>query len=192
MEKKKVILIGGYSGLISVLIFSVFLVVSIYLHKNFSLIKNSLSDLGKLGVKYAYVFNAGLIISGILFFLFSISLILFCVSRPIKYSAGVFLLISSIFLILIGLAPKGTPFHNPFAVIYYNLAMVGIFVYGIDDIILKKYPLGTYSIILLPSGYIFYYFYPIMGFGTAELGVAILILIWIAILSTIMLKQQKV
>ncbi len=192
ISKEKVVMLGGFSGLVSVFIFSLFLVVSIYLHRDFTLIKNSISDLGKLGAKYAYIFNGGMILSGIFFFLFSISLILFYLNRPIKYSAGVLLLISSIFLILIGLFPKGTSFHNPFAVIYYNLAMVGIFVYGIDEIIIKKYPLGTYSVIVLPMGYLFYFLYPRIGFGTAELGEAILMILWIVILSTIMLKQQKI
>ena len=189
VDKRKFIKSGAYAGILTVLLFSIFLLASLAIHKNFSFMKNSLSDLGRLGAKNSWVFNAGLIISGIFLFLFSISFFVEQV-RLLKRICGIFLIISSILAIMIGLSPKGTPFHNPVSVVYYNIFMGATFIYGIDELRLKRYPPGLYSVLILPVGYLTYFLYTVIGFATAELGVAILLLLWVLFISVRMLKNE--
>lgn len=123
--------IAGYCGLLAPLIAYVLIIISIAMHSSFKLTKNSLSYLGKLGLPYNNVFNAALIISGILFLIFMLGML-----RRTETRVGdigvIGLVVGSIFLSLTGIFPKGTIPHMAMALLFYSVSTGGLILYGLD------------------------------------------------------------
>lgn len=86
----------------------------------FSWYHNALSDLGVHSAS-SIIFNSGLIISGFIYFIFSIGLINRC--RSFLWRIGVILLIcDAVSLMLVGVFPENIKFyHGLFAVLYFIL-----------------------------------------------------------------------
>lgn len=135
---KKYALCGFLSPLIAV----IFITISIKIH-NFQFIGNALSDMGRVGLEKNYVFNGGLILSGITGTVFA----LFLSSRLVgheKIPGGVFIG-AALFLICIGLFPEGTGPHFFFSVGFFLLSLVSILGLGVLFLKRKKH-IGIFSI----------------------------------------------
>ena len=104
--------------------------ISMSLNPWFSIARNALSDMGAIGVKYAWVFNSGLIISGALAFLYSAYLLLALRSR-LELLASSIMLLASIHLILIGLFPEGTYPHFFVSMEFFILMGVSMLLFGV-------------------------------------------------------------
>lgn len=103
--------------------------ISMSLNPWFSIARNALSDMGAIGVKYAWVFNSGLIISGALAFLYSAYLLLTLRSK-LELLASSIMLLASIHLILIGLFPEGTYPHFFVSIEFFTLMGVSMLLFG--------------------------------------------------------------
>ncbi len=128
--------IGIYAGFLYEPIFLVILLISLFLNPWFNFRNNALSDLGALGVPYAWVFNTGLIATGVLGSLFSWEFLRH-MHEPLNiYGYG--LLISSVLFILVGIFPENADytvygsisFHHFFAYSGFFVASVTILLFG--------------------------------------------------------------
>jgi len=91
---------GGYAGIISPIIFAIFLAAAVYNYPSYNPTTNFLSDLG-IGPS-AVFFNSGVIIAGLLGILFSLALYKKFNSK-ISRAGSILLVIGNIFLILVGI-----------------------------------------------------------------------------------------
>lgn len=96
-----------YLGILGVIIPFLSIITTIAISPWFNIFDNALSDLGniKRNGQVAYVFNAGLILGGILILLFSVRMLSERIKTPNKYWL-ISLIISSIFLASIGIFPE--------------------------------------------------------------------------------------
>ena len=129
-------------GFLSPLTSFIFIAAAIHVH-HFQFSGNALSDMGRVGLEKNYIFNSGLILSGIFGFIFSISLL----NELKKYEKipGSIFLIATVFLICIGVFPEGTDPHFFFSVMFYLLAALSIFIFGVS-IIFRDRKMGIFSI----------------------------------------------
>ena len=130
--------IGGICGILSPVIAYVFIFISIMIHPDFSWASKELSYLGAVDTSYNNIFNFGLIISGILAFVFMLAIIQFAESKIGYvglggYGGGM------ICLILVGVFPSGTFLHYPVSILFFSLTLVGLAIFGIDQFIDMEY-----------------------------------------------------
>ncbi len=98
------------SGLASLAVGWATVLVSIALNPWFNVLQGALSDMGAVGRPYAWVFNGGLMASGVLLALYSLWFI-FYGRDGLEAACGGVLLVDGIHLFLIGLYPEGTEPH---------------------------------------------------------------------------------
>lgn len=118
--------IGGYCGLLAPLVGYVLIIVSILMHDDFTLAGSALSDLGEVGV-----FNIALILSGILFFIFTLSM-LSRVETIVGDIGLAGLAFGSIFLVLTGIFPKGTTPHTAIVILFFSFFVAGLFMFSLE------------------------------------------------------------
>ncbi len=172
-----------YAPLLSVGIaaFTVALGISIYLHPSFNLFSpdQSLSDLGRLGDPLGYIFNIGVIVSGIFFMIASIANLPWAKEDTFKkVSASVFIF-ALILYIMIGVFPKGTPYHNFFARSFFLISTVAIVLWFVPTVkkSSKFIAYGVMALVVLAYGFFFSYEY--VGFAFAELFGGYTITTWL-------------
>ena len=169
------LLLGGVSA------FTAALVISIYLHPSFNLFspQQSLSDLGRIGDPLGYIFNLGILISGFLFMVASIANLLWAGDDTLKkLSASVFIFALGLYL-LIGVYPKGTPYHNFFAISFFLVSSIAIVLWLVSDIKKSRKLTAAVVMLLLLLSYTFYIFYSYVGFAFAELFGGYTITAWL-------------
>jgi hypothetical membrane protein len=154
--------------------------LSIYLHPEFSMFspQQSLSDLGQIGAKYAYIFNAAIIITGIMYMLATAGMLNGELTRLGRGSLIIFM-ISLFPYIGIGLFPKGTALHIPLTLTFYGLASVAMFAWCVDRLRRGEKRVATIFIILMISAYVVYAIYRYVGFPFAELYGGTIIMLWV-------------
>lgn len=140
---------AGLCGILSPITGFLFIALSILLHPWFTFSGNALSDLGMLGKSYIVIFSMALISMGALGLVFSFKLPDLVngrigVSGSLLFGVGVF------FIILIGLFPKGTVFHDPVAIVAFSSLFFGILLIGLDQLLCKSTrPWGVLPISIL-------------------------------------------
>ena len=131
------------------------IIISIHFNPWFSVTKNALSDLGGGNLinnnhpapLYPYIYNYGMIITGILLFLFS-SMIIINSRNKIEINGLSFFMISGLFLALIGIYHEGTYPHDFVSIWFFILASISYFSIGIS-LIINKFLRGYIIIIKL-------------------------------------------
>lgn len=99
-----------FMGLIAMIFAWIVILTSIQLNPWFVYTKNAFSDLGGPDANMPWVYNYGLIITGLLVILYSIYLVLDS-DNKIETVGAAFVLIAGVFLMLIGIFPAGTEPH---------------------------------------------------------------------------------
>lgn len=178
-----------FFGIASIIIGWVTIVLGILLHPWFSLSRNALSDLGALSVPNNYVFNLGLMLSSTLAFLYSLHLIkslnkLGCVG-------GVFLLIASVNLFLVGLYPEGTYPHLFVSINFFVLSLLAGLVVSLSLVTLgfKKHGLPGLALILICIALTLTIPWP--SVGALEVEILLFITIWLIIMLHYHLTLEK-
>ena len=164
----------------AITIFSITIVVSILLHPGFSLFdpNSSLSRLGALGDPVGWVFDVGMVITGIFLLLFSIGMCHVYYEKSGKYYAMIVFLVASLMYIGFGMCPYGTPYHTPLAQTFFLLASISIFLWSAFSIRDGEKGMAIVLILLTISAYLVYAFYEIFGFPMAELYGGIVTTLW--------------
>lgn len=132
------------------LTFAVFVVgVSLAASANpwWSLYRNAFSDLGGPRASRPWIFNWTLILSGILFAIYSLGVLLNSRSHLDSFSAGL-LFTAGIFLTLIGVYPSGTRPHTFVSTWFYIQSYLGISTLGLSKILQERKVLGLTLLLL--------------------------------------------
>ncbi len=136
--------------------------VSIYINPWFRVTNNALSDLGGGNLLLnghpaptdPWVYNYGLIITGIIIALFSLSII-YKSSRKIENMGLSFFIISGLFLALIGYYHEGTYPHGFVSIWFFILASISYLTIGIS-LLSKSGKFGTVIVLLIIASWIIY------------------------------------
>ncbi len=127
--------IGGVCGMAAPIIAYIFIGVAILFNREwFRWYDEPLSNLGEAGASYSNIFNVGLVLAGILGFLFAMAIFRLIETRVGVLGVSLFTA-GMIFLILIGIFPEGTTPHIYVAIAFYALAIAGITLVGIDQML---------------------------------------------------------
>ena len=126
MISSKIVKFSGVCGILVLIVFLTILFLSIQQVPWFSWTENAISDLGKQDAA-PFIFNNGIIITGIMFLFFSIGL-----SKELKekYVSPLFLSLSSVFLIGVGLVPLPNIFHVYLSGMFFGALGYAFFSFG--------------------------------------------------------------
>ncbi len=127
--------IGGICGIVAPIVAYIFIGIAMLLNRSwFSWADHALSDLGAVDASYGNVFNVGLVLAGIIGFLFAMAIF-----RLIETRFGVLgvslVTASMILLILVGIFPAGNWQHFYVAVGFFALSIIGVALIGTDQLI---------------------------------------------------------
>lgn len=124
--------LSGICGILVPLVALIFIGYCIAIHPWFSFPDNALSDLGAVGTSYNFVYNLGMITTGVIGLIF-IAGIGGLVGRVGLIGAAIFSL-GLVSLILVGVFPGGTGPHVSVSIAFFALCALGTFVIGVDQI----------------------------------------------------------
>lgn len=154
--------ISGACGILTPIIAFMFIGLAIDSAPEFSWTENALSDLGVIPGATAYLFNYGLIISGILGFVFATSLF-----RMMRFfdmlsadgrshilghkglGGAMFFSLACLALVAIGVFPENVRYaHFLASVAFFVLLLVALMLFGIGFWQLKQKPLAAFTLLL--------------------------------------------
>ncbi len=121
-----------WSGLAGGIVYWTFVGWSISRNRWFSFWKNALSDLGGNGASSPWIYNAGLIIAGVLVFMFSLALIIIAKNK-LQTVGGAYISVSSLFLALIGVFHEGTRPHIFVSTYFFIQFFIGAVIHGLGS-----------------------------------------------------------
>ncbi|MEM0140375.1 MAG: DUF998 domain-containing protein [Ferroplasma sp.] len=173
--------IALYSGISAIVLIWIIIFLSAYLNPWFGITHNALSDLGggnsilnnHPAPAYPYIYNAGLMITGVLIAIFAISAISFSSNKIINAGYS-FFIISALFLALIGIYHEGTYPHDFVSIWFFILSSISYFVIAFG-IVLKIKKIGAAMIIVNLLSWILYATIPWQSVAEDEIfGIAII------------------
>jgi len=119
-----------YLGFASLGIFLVFTLISKHLNPWFNVAHYTFSKLGKIGLaNYPWIFSAGTIIGGIFMMWYGVEIVKNSIGK-LQVLGGGYVLLSGIFMALIGLFPDGTKPHDFIAVVTFLSFYIGFTLFG--------------------------------------------------------------
>ncbi|MHB1709577.1 MAG: DUF998 domain-containing protein [Thermoplasmataceae archaeon] len=134
-------------GILSILLGWFTILLAIYLNPWFHVTVNALSDLGGKSLghpypNYPFVYNGGLMFTGLLIGLFSMAAIGRCTSR-VEIVGFSFLILAGLFLILVGVFHEGTYPHVFLAEWFFLLGKISFLIIGVSLILGESKLYGT-------------------------------------------------
>ena len=174
MNIQKAMSLTLYFGIFAMISAAIWISTAIAINPSFDFYTSALSQLGSPGANDPWVYNIGLMFTSVLLFVFACSLLLYSKNR-IESSGSSFLMISSLFLALIGIYHGGTYPHDFVSVWFFILADISIITWGIG-LTLEDRKWAVYVIVLaiLASALGFGLPWPssaeLETFGTAAIG----------------------
>lgn len=124
---KQILLLFGIFAIISIFVWTF---TAILVNPTFNFYTNALSALGSPGANYPLIYNIGLMFTSILLLVFSIGLLINS-NNKIEEVGSSFLMVSSIFLALIGIFHGGTYPHDFVSVYFFVQAAFSMIIFGI-------------------------------------------------------------
>ncbi len=176
-----------YFGILSMISAAIWISTAIAINPSFDFYTGALSELGSPGANSPWVYNVGLMFTSVLLFVFACSLLLYSKNR-VESTGSSFLMISSLFLALIGIYHGGTYPHDFVSVWFFILGDISIITWGIGLIIdERKWAVYVLVLALFASAMGFGLPWPssaeLETFGTAAIG------LW-AVLMTLHLRKN--
>ncbi len=119
-----------YFGILAIVVFWLFVAISIAVNPWFSFFSNALSDLGAPEeANNAWIYNDGLFLTSLLMFIFSLHLIMTS-DNKLKTVGGAYISISAVFIALIGVFYGGTRPHSFVSTYFFIQFFFGMLIYG--------------------------------------------------------------
>ncbi|MCY0851717.1 MAG: DUF998 domain-containing protein [Thermoplasma acidophilum] len=169
------------------------ILTSALLNPWFSVAHNALSDLGGGNMlqnghpapAYPFVYNGGMILTGVFIALFSVDGIIKAHDK-VENTGFSFFIISGLFLCLIGIYHEGTYPHDFVSIWFFILSTISFATLGISRIIRKRYGTGTIILSMLIASWIVEYLVrwgsvaesEIFGICVIDAAVIIYVLSW--------------
>ncbi|MHA1860310.1 MAG: DUF998 domain-containing protein [Candidatus Asgardarchaeia archaeon] len=163
--------------------------LAIYTHSWFSFDRNALSDLGAIWVPDNYIFNLGLITSGLMAIPFFIA-IFYYFKDPIGKMGSIIFLTAILSLISIGLFPEGTSIHYLVSVSFFMLSLVALLMMS-TSLVLRDRKIGMFllSDVLLSAALSFIPEWP--AIAIPETIGSFGICIWVATVSILIIRGRN-
>ena len=163
-----------YFGIFAMISAAAWISTAIAINPSFDFYTGALSQLGSPGANSPWVYNVGLMFTSVLLFVFACSLLLHSKNR-VESAGSSFLMISSLFLALIGIYHGGTYPHDFVSLWFFILGDISIITWGIGLIIDdRKWAVYVLVLALLASSMGFGLPWPssaeLETFGTAAIG----------------------
>ncbi len=187
----KIVGILRYFGILSILSSWITIITSILLNPWFKFAKNAFSDLGASNACMPWIFNYGLMITGVLIILYSFAQFLDSMNI-LEYLGSGYTNVMGIFLMLIGLYPTGTYPHTFVSVWFFIQGDLAIAVWGLGLIIRRWYRLGLSYITLALISPIIAYIIKWPSIATLEVFGILVLDIWIITLFKIHLRGNLI
>jgi hypothetical membrane protein len=121
------------TGYLAPMVYWAFTLASMLRNPWFSLSSMALSDLGGPMAADAWIYNSGLVLSGVLVILYSIALLLLARGK-LQVIGGSYLSIAGLFLAMIGIFPAGTRPHVFVSTYFFVQAFLGVLVLGLAEL----------------------------------------------------------
>lgn len=126
---------GGVCGIIAPIIAYLSIGIAILVNRSwFSWSDNPLSHLGGSDATYGNIFNVGLVLAGIVGFLFAMAIF-----RLIETRVGIggvsSFMAGMIFLLLVGIFPRGSGPHQYVAIAFFIFSFLGMILIAIDQLL---------------------------------------------------------
>lgn len=139
---------SGVSGVLIPLIAFAFILLAIAYYPQFSWTENALSDLGVQEGATAFLFNTGLIISGILTILFATGLFRFLQENPLGRIGALVFVLDAFALTAMGVFPENVkPIHYYASVIFFTLFPISMLFLGTAFLRTSKRKLAFFTFI---------------------------------------------
>ena len=170
-----------FFGVISLATGWITITLSIALNPWFSFSKNALSDLGAIGVRFAYVFNTGLLVAGVFALLYAFFLLSSYDGRLAALASSLFLF-SAVHLVLIALFPEGTYPHLFVSYEFFVSSGVAVLVFGSAFLAQRKTRLGIFFAVLSLVGFFLAAVVPWPSISVLEVFAITLLTVWAALM----------
>jgi len=169
---------GVCLGIFAPIVAFSFIAAAILTHPWFSFQHNALSDLGNPDVEMNWIFSSGLVIAGILGFLFALDLI-GRLNGAERIGAIIFAG-AMIFLAMIGVFPEGSALHFPVSASFYLLSAIVIIIFALVWMTIDEQRIyGIIAIILVAVGFAIALIPKWDGIAIPETAGAVIIFIWV-------------
>jgi hypothetical membrane protein len=186
--------ISGTCGFLAPIFAFAFIFLAVVSYPQFSWVDNALSDLGVVGGVTAVLFNSGLIVSGVLCFIFATGLFAFLSERAVG-RIGVFVLVlASLALVAIGVFPESVRSVHYFVSVAFfvflpvsMLVIVGAF-WLMGQVRMAVFTLLVAIVAVAPWVLLFSVRY-VSGVAIPEFVSGLAGAVWAVVLSGKMLKQ---
>ncbi len=123
---------GGFCGILAPFLAYGLIAISILVNPDFSVTESALSELGASDAVYSNIFNFALVISGILFILFLLSMFRLCESQIGFIGIGGMIIGAICMVLLGGLFPLGTSPHTALALLFFSFSIGGMVIFSLD------------------------------------------------------------
>ncbi len=121
--------ITGACGIVAPILAFALICLAVASYPQFSWVDNALSDLGVVPGFTAAIFNHGLIISGMLFFIFSIGIFMFLGERFVSRTGTFVFALACLALVAIGVFPENVkPTHYLVSVAFFVLLPISLLI----------------------------------------------------------------
>lgn len=179
-----------FTGLAASVLVWMVILLSIFHNPWFVFTKHAFSDLGGPEAANPWIYNYGMILLGILGFLYSLTLIEDAANK-IETVGGAFMLIAGIFLALIGLYPSGTSPHNWVSTWFFVQAGLAIISWGIGLLLSGFKNLGTVFTAMGVLGGMFAIFIDWPSVAVLEAYGICIIEVWIVLMLKVHVVREK-
>ncbi|MDW8010354.1 MAG: DUF998 domain-containing protein [Sulfolobales archaeon] len=133
--------VARFAGLAAATLAWVVILASAYRNPWFNLFKHALSDLGGPGAADPWIYNAGLVATGLVTSAYGLYLAAASLGRLATY-ASAFVFISGIFLSLIGVFPSGTRPHTFVSTWFFVQMWMAVLASSLDFLLRKRLASG--------------------------------------------------
>jgi hypothetical membrane protein len=188
--------VSGICGFLAPLIAFAFIFSAIAFYSEFSWVDNALSDLGVVAGVTAVLFNSGLIISGVLCFVFATGLFMFLGERAVgKIGAFIFVL-ASLALFAIGVFPESIrPVHYFVSVMFFVLLPISMLVIVGTFWLMRQVRMAVFTLLVAVAAaapwILLFSVQYVSGVAVPEAVSAFASSVWAVVLSGEMLRQAS-
>lgn len=166
---------------------SAWITISLSILRNpwFNVFKHALSDLGGPRAIDPWVYNVGLVITGVLTSIYALYAASASASKIAVYASS-FIFIAGIFLVLIGVFPSGTRPHTFVSTWFFVQMWMAVVASAIDFLARKRLVLGTLLLALSAAGLLAALLIKWPSVALLEIYGAVLINVYVVVLTTVL------
>lgn len=188
--------ISGAFGVLTPFVAFTFILSAIASYPQFSWQNNALSDLGVVAGITSILFNTGLVLTGVLTFIFAAGLFFFFKENIFGRIGAVFLALATVFLIAIGVFNENfRPTHFIVSVAFFSLLAIALIIFTAAFAFKRQTKLALFTLVLAliaAAVWVLYYtisYVPNVAIPESISGLAGAI--WAAVLGYLMIKKAR-